>query len=463
MLYRTLERFPGQVTWRRARARAARSRSAALGSGSTVDRVPAPGKLPLHLEGRGARRRPRTTSGCVIRDARTRPTLAYFSGVAGPSPEVERALADADVVFFDGTFWSSDELIAAGPRHATRRGDGALADRRTGWEPGISVRGRARRAIYIHINNTNPILREDSPERRAVDRAGIEIAHDGMELDAVSEPRAARCSRRRVRRAAARGRGAPLSRPAPVPPADARGQADARRSSQAWTLNRYYYQTRIPIKDAIIVSKSEDPAFRRAWIRRIHDHDGDSADDGRPGAVAAARRGGRARPRRGGELPARAAGRALRLRRATCTLCRESPLVVAVASSLTEMFAPDLMSARIAAWEQHYPVGRRRGARLLPVARPARAARRRGGAGVRGRERDVARAAGGLRGGAGAQDGDPVAPASTASRRRPGRRSRDAMIARRRARRAWRRKARLRVDRALGQARCCSIPNAGSS
>jgi len=47
-----------------------------------------------------------------------------------------------------------------------------------------------------------------------------------------------------------------------------------------WTLNRYYYQTRIPIKDAIIVSKSEDPAFRRLWIHRIHDHDGDGPDSG---------------------------------------------------------------------------------------------------------------------------------------------------------------------------------------
>ena len=53
-----------------------------------------------------------------------------------------------------------------------------------------------------------------------------------------------------------------------------------RAELQAWTLNRYYYQTRIPIKDAIIVSKSEDPAFRRAWIRRIHDHDGDGPTTG---------------------------------------------------------------------------------------------------------------------------------------------------------------------------------------
>ena len=55
---------------------------------------------------------------------------------------------------------------------------------------------------------------------------------------------------------------------------------------QQWVLNRYYYQTRIPIKDAIILSKSEDPAFRRMWIRRIRDHDGDEggeADDDEPG------------------------------------------------------------------------------------------------------------------------------------------------------------------------------------
>ncbi len=50
-----------------------------------------------------------------------------------------------------------------------------------------------------------------------------------------------------------------------------------------WTLNRYYYQTRIPIKDAIIVSKSEDPAFWREWIRRIHDHDDDVEHPGSGG------------------------------------------------------------------------------------------------------------------------------------------------------------------------------------
>jgi pyrroloquinoline-quinone synthase len=108
---------------------------------------------------------------------------------------------------------------------------------------------------------------------------------------------------------------------------------------RTWTANRFYYQTRIPIKDALIVAKSEDPAFRRAWLRRIQDHDGAGEDDG------------------GLALWLRLA-EAVGLEREVVISHRDvlpGVLVVAVASSLTEMFAPDLMSRRIEAWEQHYP------------------------------------------------------------------------------------------------------------
>ncbi|MGH2898347.1 MAG: pyrroloquinoline-quinone synthase PqqC, partial [Solirubrobacteraceae bacterium] len=54
----------------------------------------------------------------------------------------------------------------------------------------------------------------------------------------------------------------------------------SREELRAWVRNRYYYQTRVPIKDALILSKSEDPAFRRLWIHRIHDHDGVRAGEG---------------------------------------------------------------------------------------------------------------------------------------------------------------------------------------
>ena len=90
-------------------------------------------------------------------------------------------------------------------------------------------RPQGGRAIYIHVNNTNPILREDSPERRAVDSRGARGRVRRHGAGSVSARRRC-CSRRRVRRAAARRGDAPLSRSAPVPSADARGQADARRS-----------------------------------------------------------------------------------------------------------------------------------------------------------------------------------------------------------------------------------------
>ncbi|HEU4685921.1 MAG TPA: pyrroloquinoline-quinone synthase PqqC [Nitrospira sp.] len=123
---------------------------------------------------------------------------------------------------------------------------------------------------------------------------------------------------------------------------------------QQWVLNRYYYQTRIPIKDALILAKSEDPAFRRMWIRRIQDHDGSHADDG-----------GLAQWRRLALAVGLDESLLLSCRsvlpgvRFACdgyvSFVREATLLEAVAASLTELFAPDLMARRIAAWERHYP------------------------------------------------------------------------------------------------------------
>lgn len=121
-----------------------------------------------------------------------------------------------------------------------------------------------------------------------------------------------------------------------------------------WVLNRYYYQTRIPIKDALILAKSEDPAFRRLWIRRIQDHDGVQAEDG-----GLALWGRLARGVGLDEEEVRSCRLVLPGVRAACddyvSFVRDASLLEAVASSLTELFAPRLMSARLAAWEQHYP------------------------------------------------------------------------------------------------------------
>jgi pyrroloquinoline quinone biosynthesis protein B len=176
VLYRTLERFPGQVTWRKVEL----GREQPLGAGLQVTAIPAPGKLPVHLEGRRAPS-PEDSVGFVIR-AESGPRLAYFSGIAGPSPEVQAAVADAAIVFFDGTFWSSDELIAAGL--GTKRAEEMAHWQIGGPQGSLPFASRlAGRTFYIHVNNTNPILIEDSPERRAVNDAGIQVAHDGLELD----------------------------------------------------------------------------------------------------------------------------------------------------------------------------------------------------------------------------------------------------------------------------------------
>lgn len=132
----------------------------------------------------------------------------------------------------------------------------------------------------------------------------------------------------------------------------------SREQVQAWVVNRYYYQTRVPIKDAIILSKMEDPRTRRLWIRRIHDHDGQ--DDGQtPGE------GGLhlwLKLAEGVGLdPARVESLCdvLPAVRFACdayvSLVRERPLVEAVASSLTEFFSPDIMTTRLSAWRKHYP------------------------------------------------------------------------------------------------------------
>ncbi len=128
----------------------------------------------------------------------------------------------------------------------------------------------------------------------------------------------------------------------------------SRRELQGWVLNRFYYQTRIPIKDALILSKSEDAAFRRLWIHRIVDHDGPR--DGEGGLALWLRLAEGVGLDRAEVMSLARVEPAVRFAcDAYVTLVRERSLLEAVASSLTEFFAPDIMSRRIAAWEQHYP------------------------------------------------------------------------------------------------------------
>jgi pyrroloquinoline quinone biosynthesis protein B len=182
-MYRTLERFPGQLTWRPFQLDVEQPLLTPAGgeSGLHVTAVAAPGKRPLHLEGSGTPS-PGDNVGLVIRDARTGGRLAYFSALAELSPAVRQTLGAADCVFIDGTFWSDDELIKEGL--GERRGR-QMAHLPVGGPDGSLEFLRSltvRRKLLIHLNNTNPLLREDSPERAQATAAGVEVAADGLEI-----------------------------------------------------------------------------------------------------------------------------------------------------------------------------------------------------------------------------------------------------------------------------------------
>jgi pyrroloquinoline quinone biosynthesis protein B len=183
VLHRTLQRFPGQITWHTLALgqRMPLLSSSGAESGLVLEAVAVPGKLPIHLEGLSTASE-EDNVGLLVHEPATGKTLAYFPAVAAQTPAIRAALAAADCVFFDGTFWSSDELAALG-----------LGEKRAEDMAHWPVGGRAgslallaelahARRVLIHINNTNPILLEDSAQANEVQAAGVEIAYDGMEV-----------------------------------------------------------------------------------------------------------------------------------------------------------------------------------------------------------------------------------------------------------------------------------------
>jgi pyrroloquinoline quinone biosynthesis protein B len=121
-------------------------------------------------------------SGFVFRDTVSDGVLTYAPALAALDEGVLSRFATSDLVLVDGTFWREDELALLGISERTAHDmghvplsgpDGTLA----------ALAGLERpRKVLVHINNTNPILLEDSPEREAVVRAGVEVAYDGLEV-----------------------------------------------------------------------------------------------------------------------------------------------------------------------------------------------------------------------------------------------------------------------------------------
>ena len=120
--------------------------------------------------------------GMRVRDLQSGKVLFYAPGLGEIEPQVRPFLEEADCLMVDGTFWTDDEMIQLGVSkkrglqigHLPQSGDGGMIE--------VLKPLKAGRKVLIHINNTNPILNEDSPERQALDSAGIEVAWDGMDI-----------------------------------------------------------------------------------------------------------------------------------------------------------------------------------------------------------------------------------------------------------------------------------------
>jgi len=149
--------------------------------GVELTAVPLESKAPPYSPNRNAPRRG-DNIGLRIVDRRSGRRAFYAPGLGRIEDHVFEELHSADVVLVDGTFWRADEMQQLGFSDKTAADMGHLALSGPGGMIEILDRLPATRKILIHINNTNPILVEDSPERSVLTQHGIELAYDGMEI-----------------------------------------------------------------------------------------------------------------------------------------------------------------------------------------------------------------------------------------------------------------------------------------
>ena len=121
--------------------------------------------------------------GYRLTDESTGRAAVYLPGVQELTPAVRDELDGIDCLFIDGTTWHDDELIRLGLAEKTARDMGHLAIGGPGGSLELLSPLPIVRKIYIHINNTNPILLQDTPERRLVTEGGMDVAHDGLEVE----------------------------------------------------------------------------------------------------------------------------------------------------------------------------------------------------------------------------------------------------------------------------------------
>ena len=179
-LFNILDHWNGGLQWNRIE----------LDAGFTIPACPALHFTPIPLRSAAPPYSPHRNNphpgdniGLLVRDTNTDSVLFYAPGLGQLSSQVHDAMAMADCLLVDGTLWREDEMAHAGVGtklgsemgHLPQTGEGGMIEVLNAYPDS--------RRVLIHINNTNPILDEDSPERAELTRHGIEVAHDGLEIN----------------------------------------------------------------------------------------------------------------------------------------------------------------------------------------------------------------------------------------------------------------------------------------
>jgi pyrroloquinoline quinone biosynthesis protein B len=154
--------------------------------GIEVESFGVPGKIALYLEdahtGEGFGTQEGDTVGLKVTETATGRHFFYVPGCARLDEALRARLAAAPLVFFDGTLYTNDEMIAQGLLNKTGDRMGHMNMSGEGGTMAAFAPLDVKRKIFIHINNSNPVLREDSPQRASVQASGWEVAYDGMEV-----------------------------------------------------------------------------------------------------------------------------------------------------------------------------------------------------------------------------------------------------------------------------------------
>ncbi|MCV3737769.1 pyrroloquinoline quinone biosynthesis protein PqqB [Rhizobium sp. TRM96647] len=152
-----------------------------------VEAFPVPGKVALFLEDAGKAEegfgtQEGDTVGVSIRQEGREAAALYVPGCAAVDADLKQRISAAECLLFDGTVYTDDEMQTAGVGTKTGLRMGHLHIAGPDGSMALLADVAPRRRIYVHINNTNPILDENSPEAAAVRAGGWEIGHDGMEI-----------------------------------------------------------------------------------------------------------------------------------------------------------------------------------------------------------------------------------------------------------------------------------------